>query len=197
MTVTASNSSCSWSVTGVCSWINITSGNGGTGNGTVNYTVQANPGAARSCNMTIAGQTFTVNQSGGVCVSVSIPTNVMAPAGSVIKVPINTTSLSGQGVTAYDFVLNFNSSILTPASTAFDTAGTLSSGMTVTPNTSQAGRFIIWAFGTTALSGSGELIRLRFNVVGAPGASRECSLPARSMAASPSPAEDAATQYRL
>jgi hypothetical protein len=46
-------------------FITITSGSSGTGNGTVNYSVAANgTGAARQGTMTIAGQTFTVNQSG-------------------------------------------------------------------------------------------------------------------------------------
>jgi hypothetical protein len=53
------------------SFITLTSGNSGSGNGTVNYSVAANPGAARTGTMTIAGHTFTVTQdgppSGGKC----------------------------------------------------------------------------------------------------------------------------------
>jgi hypothetical protein len=45
------------------SWITVTAGASGTGNGSVGYTVAANTGAARSGTMTIAGQTFTVNQA--------------------------------------------------------------------------------------------------------------------------------------
>ena len=44
-------------------FITITSATSGTGNGTVNYSVAANPTAGvRSGTITIAGQTFTVNQ---------------------------------------------------------------------------------------------------------------------------------------
>ena len=62
--VTAS-SGCNWTATSNSSWIAITSGSSGTGNGTVNYSVAANSGAdQRVGTMTIAGKTFTVTQSG-------------------------------------------------------------------------------------------------------------------------------------
>ena len=44
-------------------FITITSGASGNGNGTVTFTVAANSGAARTGTITIAGQTFTVNQA--------------------------------------------------------------------------------------------------------------------------------------
>jgi hypothetical protein len=44
------------------SWITITGGTSGSGNGTVTYSVTANTGPTRTGTMTIAGQTFTVNQ---------------------------------------------------------------------------------------------------------------------------------------
>jgi len=56
---------CSWAATSNASWISITSGSTGTGNGTVSYSVLANPNAAsRTGTLTIAGQTFTVSQAG-------------------------------------------------------------------------------------------------------------------------------------
>jgi uncharacterized repeat protein (TIGR01451 family) len=56
------NSTCPWSATSNASWITITSGSGGSGNGQVSFTVAANTGAARQGTMTIAGQTFTVSE---------------------------------------------------------------------------------------------------------------------------------------
>ncbi len=44
-------------------FITITSGASGSGNGTVIFTVAANSGAARTGTITVAGQTFTVNQA--------------------------------------------------------------------------------------------------------------------------------------
>jgi len=58
-------SGCQWTATSNAAWITITSGASGSGNGTVNYSVATNTGASqRSGTMTIAGQTFTVTQSG-------------------------------------------------------------------------------------------------------------------------------------
>jgi PKD repeat protein len=57
-------SGCVWTATSNAPWIAITSGNGSTGNGTVNYSVSGNTGTTpRAGTMTIAGKTFTVNQS--------------------------------------------------------------------------------------------------------------------------------------
>jgi uncharacterized protein (TIGR03437 family) len=53
---------CAWTATSNASFITITSGSSGNGSGAVNYTVAANAGAARSGTITVAGQTFTVNQ---------------------------------------------------------------------------------------------------------------------------------------
>jgi len=58
------SSGCSWSATTNVTWISVTTGASGTGNGTVVYQVQPNvTGQARSGSLTIAGQTFTVSQA--------------------------------------------------------------------------------------------------------------------------------------
>lgn len=55
---------CAWSVTSNAAWL-IPSVNGGTGSGTVNFTVSANSGNARAGTLTIGDQNFTVNQDSG------------------------------------------------------------------------------------------------------------------------------------
>jgi hypothetical protein len=61
--VTASSSNCSWTALSNASWITITAGDAGTGNGTVSYSVSENTtGSTRIGTMTIAGSTFTVMQ---------------------------------------------------------------------------------------------------------------------------------------
>jgi hypothetical protein len=58
-------SGCSWTASINSSWITITAGSSGSGNGTVSYSVSANMSTvSRSGTMTIAGKTFTINQSG-------------------------------------------------------------------------------------------------------------------------------------
>jgi hypothetical protein len=61
-TVTA-NSGCTWTAATNSSWITITSGASGNGNGTVAFTVAPNTtGVQRSDTIAVAGQTFTVTQ---------------------------------------------------------------------------------------------------------------------------------------
>ncbi|MBF0339293.1 MAG: VCBS repeat-containing protein, partial [Nitrospirae bacterium] len=58
-------SACSWSAISNDTWITITSGSSGSGNGSVYYSVDANPTAnTRTGTLTIADQTFTVTQLG-------------------------------------------------------------------------------------------------------------------------------------
>jgi len=77
ITVTASSESCAWTATSGSSWVNVTSGTNGTGNGKVNYSVQANTSATeRSSTITVAGQSFAVNQNGQLQGNLSIaPSN--------------------------------------------------------------------------------------------------------------------------
>jgi hypothetical protein len=59
--------SCAWTASSGASWITITAGSSGTGNGTVFYSVAANATvSSRVGTLSIAGQTFTVMQAGGI-----------------------------------------------------------------------------------------------------------------------------------
>jgi hypothetical protein len=56
---------CAWSAQSSASWITVTSGGAGSGNGAVGFTVNANPGtSSRSGTITIAGLSFLVSQAG-------------------------------------------------------------------------------------------------------------------------------------
>ncbi|MCX7634524.1 MAG: BACON domain-containing protein, partial [Syntrophales bacterium] len=64
LTVTAPDG-CAWTaVSNNTSWLQVTAGASGSGNGTVNYTVAANAGAARVGSVTVAGQTVAILQGG-------------------------------------------------------------------------------------------------------------------------------------
>ncbi|MCX8031517.1 MAG: carboxypeptidase regulatory-like domain-containing protein [Thermodesulfovibrionales bacterium] len=65
------NSDCSWTAQSNISWITITSGNAGSGNGTLSYSVASNSGGSRTGTLTIAGKTFTVSQAGSSVFSIS------------------------------------------------------------------------------------------------------------------------------
>jgi len=65
--VKTSSASASWAVTSNVSWITVTSGASGSGNGIVTYSVAANSStSSRTGTFTIAGLTFTVTQSAAV-----------------------------------------------------------------------------------------------------------------------------------
>ena len=64
--VIPSAQNCGWAAVSNASWITISSGASGTGNGTVGFSVGANTTAtARTGTLTVAGNTFTVNQAAG------------------------------------------------------------------------------------------------------------------------------------
>ena len=67
--VTASINTCGWTATSNApTWLTVTSGSSGTGNGTVGFAVSANlTTTPRTGTLTIAGQTFTVTQAGATC----------------------------------------------------------------------------------------------------------------------------------
>lgn len=62
-TITASSTGCTWTATSNAPWIMITSSAGGTGTGTVAYSITANAGPARTGTITAGGQTFTITQA--------------------------------------------------------------------------------------------------------------------------------------
>jgi hypothetical protein len=57
-----SGTGCAWTAKSNDSWITVTSGATGTGNGTVRFTVASNDGKKRTGTLTIAGNPFTVDQ---------------------------------------------------------------------------------------------------------------------------------------
>jgi hypothetical protein len=119
-----------------------------------------------------------VSESSTATVGESIHTNAVLPqspaAGIPVAFPIQTGpsgpttigifvgDLTGQGVISYDLTMTFDPAVLTPQNPAFDTSGTLSSGMTITPNATIPGQLTIVGFTTTPLSGSGTLLKLKF-----------------------------------
>ena len=104
-----------------------------------------------------------------LAVTVSLP-NLTATPGP-ITIPITVGDLTNQGVISYDMQITYDAAVLTPASPPFDVSGTMSSNSTITPNTNFAGHLILSGFQTATFAGSGTLINLKFNVIGAQGQS--------------------------
>jgi hypothetical protein len=83
--------------------------------------------------------------------------------GSMVEIPITTTALTGLGIIGGNIKITFNQNILTPI--GYNSTGTLLSGYSnILLNTSVPGTVTLAFAGTTALSGSGVLLYLQFNV---------------------------------
>ena len=88
MSLTASNAVCAWSLVNANPWIS-TSATNGSGSATVNFLVDANPNLfSRTGTVVIAGQTFTVTQSGITC------TYALAPASRAPGATTETNSFN-------------------------------------------------------------------------------------------------------
>lgn len=117
----STTSLCSWAAPTVSdpSWISITAGaTGGTGSGTISYTVtQPNPGAApRTGTITVAGQVYTITQFGSNCSYSISPTSVSISAAAT-SVPVGVT-VSASGCPAWSVTP------VAPGVTASPTSGT-------------------------------------------------------------------------
>jgi hypothetical protein len=83
-------STCTWVATSNVSWITLTAGSAGSGNGNVTYSVAANTSTTpRTGTLTIAGQTFTVTQAGAtvtppVCALSASPASMAAGGTSTL-----------------------------------------------------------------------------------------------------------------
>jgi len=96
-------SGCGWTATSNAAWISVTSGASGNGNGTVNYSVALNTGAARSGTITIAGQTFTVTQGCTDTAISSPPVSQAVCPGSPVSFSVTAT---GAGTLSYQWRKN-------------------------------------------------------------------------------------------
>lgn len=124
---------CGWTATSSASWIVITSGATGSGNGTVGYSIAANPSISpRTGTVTIAGRTFTVTQAGVPCTSVISPTGV-AVAAEATTGTISVSIPSGCAWTATD-----NASWVSITGGASGTGnGTVAYSIAANPNTTE------------------------------------------------------------
>jgi murein DD-endopeptidase MepM/ murein hydrolase activator NlpD len=94
---------CSWTAQSNAGWITITSGESGSGNGTVNYSVAANTGGARTGTITIAGRTFGVDQPDcSQCGPMTVATvdTTVACNGGTNMTTVSVDALSG-GLSGY------------------------------------------------------------------------------------------------
>lgn len=95
-------SGCAWTAASNASWLTITGGASGAGNGTTSFSVAANTaGTARSGTLTVAGLTFTVNQAAAACGAFTIsPTSQSDVLASGASLSVTVTGTTGCARTA-------------------------------------------------------------------------------------------------
>ncbi len=133
---------CTWTAASNNSWLQITGGSSGTGNGTVNYNVLANSGAARNGSITIAGLNFSVSQASG-CTGFTVNPSTL-PTGYVGASYNQTLSASG-GTPSHTF--SFTGTLPTGV-------GLIGNMLTGTPTTAGIFNFTIQATDSLGCTGS-------------------------------------------
>ena len=84
---------CGWTASSGASWITVTSGSSGTGNGTVGYAAAANTGSQRLGTITVGDQTFTLTQDASCSYSIT-PTSTNIGSGGA-STSVNVTAPGG------------------------------------------------------------------------------------------------------
>ncbi len=143
---------CPWTALSNASWLAVTSGAVGTGNGSVGYSVAANAGVgSRIGTLTIAGQTFTVTQAGAlsppVCTLTAIPSSV--PLGGISTLTATCSpAATSYGWTGSGCVGNTTASctIAAVATSVYTVTGTNAGG------TGPAASAVVTVFGTRGFS---------------------------------------------
>ncbi len=134
--VTAPNG-CAWTgVSNHTSWLTLTSGASGNGNGTVAFSATANPnGTPRSGTLTIGGQTFTVTQAAVACTYALLPASQSVVAGGAT----GSTSVTAPTGCAWTGVSNDTSWLTVTSGATGSGNGTVAFSATANPNASQRG----------------------------------------------------------
>jgi len=117
-----------------------------------------------------AADTYTAVYVTPTSVSVTFPdTTVMA--GTRMEIPIYVGNLTGLNILSFQFSFTFDQTVIVPVDPYTITTGTISSqaGWSVIPNPNVPGQLTIGGIGTDPLTGSGKLVKLKFNVIGSYG----------------------------
>ncbi|MBZ5554609.1 MAG: hypothetical protein LAO21_17975 [Acidobacteriia bacterium] len=102
---------CNWSVTGIPSWMTINSGASGSGNGTINFTIPANPGTAMRYSNPIVGNalsssTFLIAQNGQGCTATfSPPSATFSPSPGTGSYTLTTPTTCFWNITSASWVV--------------------------------------------------------------------------------------------
>jgi hypothetical protein len=112
---------------------------------------------------------------GGNAVQASLPVTEAA-AGASVAVPFRLAALGGQGVTSYQFDVQYDPTVIAPQPEAVDLTGTNAANLLVVYNVIQPGLLKVAVYGAVPANGDGVYANLKFTVTGAAGSSTPLAL---------------------
>jgi subtilisin len=91
----------------------------------------------------------------------------IARAGEIVTMPINLAGFDSATVYSFDAVITYDADVLEPVfESPVEALGTLSTNLNIIVNPGEPGVLRLGAYGVTPIYGEGELIRIRFRVIG-------------------------------
>lgn len=95
---------------------------------------------------------------------VSLP-RITARRNTSVTVPLSIRDLMGRGLTAYQFDIEYDPSVVTPAEIAADVDGTLSEGLAILSNSPEPGLLKVAVYGAAPATVDGVHVNLHFTII--------------------------------
>jgi hypothetical protein len=103
-------------------------------------------------------------------VAVSVP-DIKLSRGNSIVVPLRIGNLMGSAVSSFQFDVEFDPAVISPAEVAADLTGTMGSGLNVVSNSPRPGLLKVAVYGVSDVYGDGSYVNLMFRRVALSGSS--------------------------
>jgi len=114
-------------------------------------------------------QTTQIEKAAKEGVTVAAQRSQVAADKAGLTVDLTATETVGGEILSYQFDLLYDAAAIEPQAVGCDVAETISRGMTAICHASESGVLKVVVFGATPMSGTGTLLKLKFNVIGATG----------------------------
>jgi len=95
------------------------------------------------------------------------PPTMSANSGTQVSIPVTVGDMTGSDVLSYQFMMRYDPAVLEPVTGPIGLDGTLSQSYTTVSNVTEPGVLVVVAFGSQPIAGSGTLLNMKFNVIGA------------------------------
>lgn len=90
-------------------------------------------------------------------------------ANGEVLIPVSVEGSANKGIISYEFDLRYDPSVIQPQADPVDVAGTVSRGLSVVSNASEAGFLRVAVYGAMPIDADGLLLILKFTAVGTAG----------------------------